>query len=410
MKAIFLAHTAAPSGAELATLRLVSAMPAGSTAVVYTEDGPMLRRMAERGIESRTVTGDFDSRALTIDKAGVRSLLTGCVNLVRLGWRLGETVRELDGTVVVAGSSKALLMGAVAARRARVPLIWHVHDRISADYFGRWLALALRLLGWVVAHGYIANSRGTLASLSTRGRRTLVAYPGVEFDNQPQFRCGNAVPGLVDNAETARDDETDRNTTDHDTFSLISDPQRPAAETIVVVVGRLAPWKGQDLFLRALADVEIQPSSVYLVGGTFFDEEPYRAELEMHATALNLPVVFTGHVDDPESYLRYADILVHCSVLPEPFGQVVVEGMAAGCAVIATRPGGPEEIVEPGVNGLLVDAGDRAQLTRALDRLIADQELRAKLADAARIRARDFDVSVSARAVTAFLTGLPGRR
>lgn len=376
MKAIFLAHTAAPSGAELATLRLVSAMPAGSTAVVYTEAGPMLRRMTDRGIETRTVTGDFDSRALTIDKAGPRSLLTGCVNLLRLGWRLGETVRELDGTVVVAGSSKALLMGAVAARRAGVPLIWHVHDRISAAYFGRWLALALRLLGWVVAHGYIANSRGTLASLSTRGRRTLVAYPGVEFDHSPAF----------------------------------SEPQRPAAETIVVVVGRLAPWKGQDLFLRALADVEIQPEVVYLVGGTFFDEEPYRAELETHATALNLPVIFTGHVDDPASYLRYADILVHCSVLPEPFGQVVVEGMAAGCAVIATRPGGPEEIIDHGVNGLLVDAGDRAQLTRALDRLIADQELRTKLADAARVRAHDFDIAESARAVTAFLAGLPGRR
>ncbi|WP_067824464.1 glycosyltransferase family 4 protein [Nocardia inohanensis] len=403
MKAVFLAHTAAPSGAELATLRLVSAMPAGSAAVVYTEDGPMLRRMSERGIETHSVTSGFDSRAMTIDKAGIRSLVTGCVNLIRLGWRLGETVRELDGTVVVAGSSKALLMGAVAARRARVPLIWHVHDRISADYFGRGLAFALRLLGWVVAHGYIANSKGTLASLHTRGRRTLVAYPGVEFPDHAGFRCGDSI------AELHRGDGNSSATADSEP-GRIDEPQRPAAETVIAVVGRLAPWKGQDVFLRALADVRIQPRTVYLVGGTFFDEEPYRAELEMHATALNLPVVFTGHVEDPQSYLSYADILVHCSVLPEPFGQVVVEGMHAGCAVIATRPGGPEEIVDPGVNGLLVRAGDRAQLTHALDTLIADQELRTKLADAARARARDFDVAESARTVTAFLGGLPGRR
>ncbi|MFF0633740.1 glycosyltransferase family 4 protein [Nocardia sp. NPDC004151] len=389
-EAVFLAHTAAPSGAELATLRLVSAMPAGSTAVVYTEDGPMLRLMAERGIETRVVRNGFDSRTMTIDKAGVRSLLVGATGLLRLGWTLGATVRELEATVLVAGSTKAMLMGAVAARRAGVPLVWHVHDRVSRDYFGRALALIIRVLGWVVARGVIANSRGTLASLYTWRRRAVVAYPGVEFpagDESVEFAGDSGILG------DAR-----------------PQGQRPATETVIAVVGRLAPWKGQDLFLRALADVRTLPREVFLVGGTFFDEQSYRAELEMHATALGLPVTFTGHVDDPESYLRHADILVHCSVLPEPFGQVVVEGMRAGCAVIATRPGGPEEIIDPGVNGLLVTAGNRAELTRALDRLIADRELRAKLADAARLRSRDFDVAASARTVTNFLTGLPGKR
>ncbi|MEU1204920.1 glycosyltransferase family 4 protein [Nocardia sp. NPDC005825] len=390
LKAVFLAHTAAPSGAELATLRLVSAMPAGRTAVVYTEDGPMLRLMAERGIETRVVRNDFDSRAMTIDKAGVRSLLVGATGLLRLGWTLGATVRELEATVLVAGSTKAMLMGAVAARRAGVPLVWHVHDRVSRDYFGRALALIIRVLGWVVARGVIANSRGTLASLYTWRRRAVVAYPGVEFPAGDESAESAADSGILGDARPQG--------------------QRPATETVIAVVGRLAPWKGQDLFLRALADAKTLPREVFLVGGTFFDEQSYRAELEVHATALGLPVTFTGHVDDPESYLRHADILVHCSVLPEPFGQVVVEGMRAGCAVIATRPGGPEEIVDPGVNGLLVTAGNRAELTRALDRLIADPELRTKLADAARLRARDFDVAAAGRTVTEFLTGLPGKR
>ncbi|MFE3229934.1 glycosyltransferase family 4 protein [Nocardia sp. NPDC059228] len=388
LKAVFLAHTAAPSGAELATLRLVSAMPAGRTAVLYTEDGPMLRLMAARGIDTRVVTNSFDSRAMTIDKAGIRSLLIGATGLLRLGWTLGATVRDLEATVLVAGSTKAMLMGAVAARRAGVPLVWHVHDRVSRDYFGRVLALVIRVLGWVVARGVIANSRGTLASLYTWRRAAVVAYPGVEFPPD------NHSP--ADESTLARERRPQE--------------QRPAGETIIAVVGRLAPWKGQDLFLRALADVKTLPREVFLVGGTFFDEEPYRAELEVHATALDLPVTFTGHVDNPESYLRHADILVHCSVLPEPFGQVVVEGMRAGCAVIATRPGGPEEIVEPGVNGLLVTAGDRAELTHALDTLIADQELRVKLADAARVRSRDFDVAESGRIVTDLLNGLPGKR
>ncbi|MGV9837759.1 glycosyltransferase [Nocardia niigatensis] len=434
LKAVFLAHTAAPSGAELATLRLVSAMPAGQTAVLYTEDGPMLRLMAARDIETRVVTNSFDSRAMTIDKAGIRSLLVGATGLLRLGWTLGAAVRELDATVLVAGSTKAMLMGAVAARRARVPLVWHVHDRISRDYFGRVLATIIRLLGWVVARGVIANSRGTLASLYTWRRAAIVAYPGVEFPAAGESAAGASAPPATESSHPAPDrpatnlapphpapdPESLRSATDSESARLAPDSdrrheprpqeQRPAAETIVAVVGRLAPWKGQDLFLRALADVKTLPREVFLVGGTFFDEEPYRAELEVHATALSLPVTFTGHVDDPESYLRQADILVHCSVLPEPFGQVVVEGMRAGCAVIATRPGGPEEIVEPGVNGLLVTAGDRAGLTRVLDTLIADQELRIKLADAARVRARDFDVAESGRIVTEFLTLLTRKR
>lgn len=378
MKAVFLAHTAAPSGAELATLRLVSTLPSGQAAVIYTEDGPMLQHMAERGIETRLVGNEFDSRALTIDKANARTLITGAIGLVKLGWTLGRTVRELGATVVVASSSKALLMGAVAARRARVPLIWHVHDRVSAGYFGRWLALAIRTLGWLVTTGCIANSRGTLASLYTWRRPALVAYPGVEFP----------AIGAAD---------------------LDREEQRDPPETIVAVVGRLAPWKGQEVFLRALADVKTLPREVFLVGGTFFGEEAYRVELETLATALDLPVTFTGHVDDPDSYLRCTDILVHCSVLPEPFGQVVVEGMRAGCAVIATRPGGPEEIIDPGVSGLLVDAGDRHQLTRALDNLISDQEMRIKLAAGGLVRARDFDIAESARTVADFLTAATER-
>lgn len=80
--------------------------------------------------------------------------------------------------------------------------------------------------------------------------------------------------------------------------------------------------------------------------------------------------------------------------------------MRAGCAVIASRPGGPTEIVDPGVNGLLVDAGDRHGLTAALDTLIGDPDLRSRLAVAARQRAESFDITESARAVARFLDTL----
>lgn len=375
-RALFVAHTAAPSGAELATLRLVSALRDQGrlgVAMVYTEDGPMVERMRRRGVETRVLRGRFDSRAMTID-SGPLGLVAGFLRLLRLGWSLGATANELGADVLVAESSKALVMGAVAARRSRVPLVWQVHDRISADYFGRLPTLVLRLLGRLCSSGYLANSRTTLSTLPIRRRPALVAYPGVEL--------GTEVP---------------------------RPGQRPPADTVVAVVGRLSPWKGQDVLLRALAATKVRPRQVFLIGGTFFDEEPYRAGLERLAGELGLPVTFTGHVDDPAEYLRDTDILVHCSVLPEPFGQVVVEGMHAGCAVIASVPGGPAEIIESGVDGLLVDGGDEHQLTAALDTLIGDPALRAELAMAARLRAKDFDITDTAHTVAAFLDDIAQR-
>jgi len=370
--ALFVTHTAAPSGAEIATARLAKALRdlGVDVAVAFAQDGPMAERLRAVGVGTTILQGTFDSRAMTVTDPTLPGLLAGAARLIRLGWELGAVAVERGATVVIAESSKALIMGAVAARRARVPLIWHVHDRVSAEYFGPVLATIVRGLGRSLSRGYIANSRSTMSSLIPR-RCALVAYPGVE---------------------PAR--------------SAPRPPQREPAETVVAVVGRLTPWKGQDVFLRAVAETAVRPAHIYLVGGTFFDEEPYRERLERLASDLDLPVTFTGHVDDPEGYMRAADILVHCSVIAEPFGQVVVEGMRAGCAVIASRPGGPTEIVDPGVNGLLVDAGDRHGLTAALDTLIGDPDLRSRLAVAARQRAESFDITESARAVARFLDTL----
>jgi glycosyltransferase involved in cell wall biosynthesis len=341
----------------------------------FSEDGPVVARTRQAGIRTTLLVGEFRSRTMTIHSRNVLRLATGVVRLVQLGWQLGELARRSGASVLVAESTKALLMAAVASRRARVPVVWHVHDRVSTEYFGPVLAMTIRALGWVASTGYIANSRATLDLLITWRRAALVSHPGVEcLEQRPR------------------------------------DPQRPPDRAVIAVVGRLTPWKGQDVLLRAAAELRVRPARILLVGGTFFGEEPYRAELERLADQLDLPVTFTGHVDDPMEHMRRADVLVHCSVLAEPFGQVVVEGMAAGCAVIASRPGGPAEIVEPGVSGLLVDGGDREQLTAVLDQLIASRELRERLAHGGMVRAERFTVADAAHDVAAFLGQIVGAR
>ena len=370
---LFVAHTAAPSGAELCMARLALALRRRGVdvTVTFAEDGPMVGHLRGDGVRTAVLSSAFDSRAMTIGDWRPQHLLVGLVRLVRLGRELGDAAAASGTSVVVAHSTKALVIGAVAARRAGLPLVWHVHDRVTREYFGWAMSTVIRSLGWLVSRGYITNSRSTMETLFLRGKPAVVVYPGIDVAATEQ-----------------------------------REGQRDPSETVIAVVGRLTRWKGQDVFLRAVAQARVRPSRIYLVGGTLFGEHTFRDELEHLAGALDLPVTFTGHVDDPQSYMRRADILVHCSVIAEPFGQVVLEGMQAGCAVIASRPGGPAEIVEPGVSGLLVDAGNQEQLTAALDAVIGDHALRERLSAQAQRRAMAFDLEESAGRAVAFLESM----
>ena len=81
-----------------------------------------------------------------------------------------------------------------------------------------------------------------------------------------------------------------------------------------------------------------------------------------------------GFAEDVAGALGEIDVLVHCSRIAEPFGQVVVEGMAAGCCVVAADSGGPAETITDGVDGLLYATGSAPDLARVLRSLAADPE------------------------------------
>jgi glycosyltransferase involved in cell wall biosynthesis len=83
-------------------------------------------------------------------------------------------------------------------------------------------------------------------------------------------------------------------------------------------------------------------------------------------------------------------VLVHGSVIPEPFGQVVVQGMAVGLAVIAAGEGGPDETITHGVDGVLYEPRSSTGLTAALRTVGADDTLRKRLAAAAVVTAQQY--------------------
>lgn len=247
---------------------------------------------------------------------------------------MGRRLRQLRPDLVHTNSLKAALYGGIAARLAHVPVVWHVRDRIAADYLPAPAVKLIRGLARWLPAAVIANSRSTLDTLGP-------------------LRCPTAViPSPIDPA-------------------LLDRPRPPRGDRpfTVVIVGRLALWKGQHVFLEAFAKAfPTGPERALVVGGPLFGETGYEAELHALAGELGLDgrVEFTGHTDNVAAQLDRADVLVHASVIPEPFGLVVAEAMAAGVPVIAADAGGPAEVITHGVDGLLCPPGDTDALAAAL--------------------------------------------
>ncbi len=157
----------------------------------------------------------------------------------------------------------------------------------------------------------------------------------------------------------------------------------------VLLLGRLAEWKGQLVFVRAvqrLCERDATPEFVIVGGATTDADATYAASLRalVRDCGLAARIQFTGFHEDVPELLRSVDILVHCSVSPEPLGLVILEAMRAGVPVVATNLGGPAEIIRDGENGRLYPPSDDAAMARVLQELLESPEARRRLAAAGR--------------------------
>jgi glycosyltransferase involved in cell wall biosynthesis len=346
LRVVYLDHIARLSGGEIALLRLLPHLRGVNAHVILGEDGPLAQRLQHSGVSVEVLALSASSRDLRRDRVRPGGFSLGAVPSTLLYvLRLALRLRRLKPDLVHANSLKAGVYGSLAAKLAGVPMVWHVRDRIAEDYLPRPAVLAVRGLISRLAGGVLANSEATISTLSRRDReRGWVIPDSVE----PSPRAPSVDPGVT-------------------TFGML---------------GRIAPWKGQDLFLRAFAAAFGGGSErAVIVGTPLFGEEPYELELRELVARLGLSerVEFRGFQEDIWRELARFDVLVHASVIPEPFGQVVIEGMAAGLAVIGPDQGGPAEVIADGETGRLFGAGEVDSLAQAMTELCADPGLRARL-------------------------------
>jgi len=322
----------AMGGAEHSLLLLVGQLDrARFRPVLACNAGPLADQARSRSVQVHEVA----MRRLRALWLAPWRLVRGVCTLVRL-------IRRERIDVVQCNTMRASFYAALAAGLTRVPLLWHVRDINAPGRYVRWMARR--------AAGIVAVSEAAAAPL--HGQADVAVIPnGVDLQC---FRRSDSARRAI-RAE------------------LGFGPDTP----VVGMLGRLERWKGQGDFVRAMARVRQRcPQARYLLvgGAIFWRGDAYKDELRGLVEMLGLSdaMVLCGQRGDPEAVLSALDVLVHCSVQPEPFGRVLIEGMAASLPIVAYAAGGVSEVVGDGEMGLLCPLGDVRALAEAVLGLLQD--------------------------------------
>lgn len=364
-------HTAVLGGAEVALQNLVDQLDRRrwEPYALMGDRGPLVERLKSSGVLveilnlpptlARIRQGDLRPRAIF-------NLLRGG-NGLAYSVRLSRRFRQLGIEVVHANSLRACVLGGLAGRLAGIPTIWQIHCVLGSGLMSRSGLRLLQTLARFLPSHIICNSRWTAADFRVpRSRLSVVP-------------CGVDASRFVPNGVAFHD--------------------RPR----IGMVARFAPLKGQHLLVEAARKVaDMHPDAEFLIAGTpLFGEELYAQEVQAYAhRVLPRRIRFLGFVDDVPALLRDVDILVNPSTVPEGFGQAIVEAMMAGKPVIASALGGPIDVIDDGVTGRLVPAGDTLALAEAIGDMLSNPTAATEMGRRGRQRAVErYDIRQTTKAI-----------
>jgi glycosyltransferase involved in cell wall biosynthesis len=389
MRILFVDHETRLSGGERHLVDMISGFEPGQVDahVAIPDEGPIAAALRQVGAtvhivpmkqELRKVSRWDLARNPLVAIRHLRAAVAWAVGLARLSWRLRPAV-------VHSNSMKAHLLSVPAARVTRVPLVWNVLDILEDGWLRKGFNIAARLFAARVVCISHAGARAFEASMVAP--KVRVVYSGIR-------------PTPVSAADVA----TMRR-------QLGAAPD----QLLVGMVGQIARWKGQDVFVDAAAKVAAARADVRfaIVGECLFPENEQdfetRVRGQIRDVGLEDRIVWTGPVEPIEKVMGALDVLVHASRLPEPFGRVIVLAMTQGTPVVTTDRGAGPELVPAGA-GRVVRAEDPSALAGALGDMLEDHWALAAMSTAAREQASRFSAEASAMGILAVYTELQAGR
>jgi glycosyltransferase involved in cell wall biosynthesis len=306
----------------------------------------------------------------------VGSVLDNAINLFPHALRYYWTFRSKGIQLVYLNNDCSCnLAPAVAGKLAGLPLVLHARG-FNADTRGnRWV------LGQL--HHCIAVSQAVKAELVSLGlppEKCTVVPEGLDlelFHVRPPSQAIRSELGLAGN------------------------------EPVITLVGGLIDWKGQDILLDAAPEIlaRFPDARILLVGSAYGKDNQFAEMITRRAAtpALRGRVHMLGSRQDIPDILSMSSVVLHASTKPEPFGRTFLEGMAMGRPTIASAEGGPLDVIEHEVDGLLIEPRNPAVLAAAVTRLLSDRDFAARLGENAARKARDYSIEHHSNAISLIL-------
>ena len=290
-------------------------------------------------------------------------------------WRLAQLVRRRGDAVMHAHTPRTAMLTSIASTLTGVPWIYHVHSPAARD-----------------------SARGLTNRINAIIERRSLA----------------ACSAIVTVSESLRADcltlghHPDRVQVVHNGVPAIAPPRKPDPELngpwVMGIVALMRPRKGIEVLLEALAQLRPNFPNLILRCIGEFESEEYRRSIESLADRLGVTsaIEWTGFVDDVPAALARLDAMILPSLYGEGLPMVVLEAMAAGTPVIATRVEGTPEAVTDGVEGLLAEANDPRSLASRMQQLVRGEHDWKAISKAAQRRHADaFSDHAMARGIAA---------
>ena len=343
---LHLIETSGPGGAENMMLRLAEALDPRRYRSIFCllKDGWLRTQLASRGFDVAVVpnthTPDF-----------------------RWIWKVTRLVRTQRVDIMHAHEFAMNTYGSLVSLLTDVPAIATVHGK---NYYADKLHRRL-------AYRFVAR-QSTMVAVSEDVREFLVQQVGVPPDRVTTVHNGIDMERYAPDPKVRYEERT--------RLGISND------ELLVGAVGNLYAVKGHRYLLEALAQVrQSAPNIRCVIAG----RGELRADLERHAAVLGIAsnVQFLGFYDRVPALLQAIDVFVHPSV-SEGLPLAVLEAMASGKPVIATRVGGIPEVVVHGRNGLLAAPASAEDLARQLEAILVSPSIGRRLGEEARETVREW--------------------
>jgi glycosyltransferase involved in cell wall biosynthesis len=257
--------------------------------------------------------------------------------------RVAEIVRANDYRILHCHTVRTALIGGIAAHLTGVPMVYHAHSPASQDSTRR-----------------CANCiNGLIERLSLRGVSRVVAVSQAMADHIAHEGIDPARIRVVVNGVPGP--------------AALPERRPPNGWWTLGMVALFRPRKGIEVLLDAMAILRRQGITVNLRTVGTFESPKYEAEIaaQVRRLQLNEQVAWTGFTRQVGAELRKMDLLVLPSLFGEGLPMVVLEAMAAGVPVVATRVPGVPEAIRHGQDGVLATAGDPDALARAIADVVA---------------------------------------